>query len=229
MGCNRYLGAELVLEKRGGMRIKKMAAWALGLLCVGAHAERLDVSALLTMPTGDFGSSNDGLAQPGIGLGGGYWRDYDSTMSYGVEGFFLFNPFDTETAEREFEQIASSASVSGAHYINVPLLGALSVKLPLQNGRILNVFAGAGMDFLFMTDFEAAVDGEEILITFSADPAMAYSFGGLLEGRRYYLGFRYMHLGKHDLIVKGTFDGETSNSRAEQEVSLMAFSAGWKF
>lgn len=211
--------------------MKKSFFVSLGVLVSSLFAQP-EISAILSMPVGNFAQSgnNGGDAQFGGGLGISGLYSVNQTFKVGADVFALFNALNQQDAANSLVQEgATSASISGGNYFNFPILANVEVGFPVNENVTLSLAGGIGIDFLSVTDADVIVNGNAGKITFSCTPGLAFSGGLKLNFQNLFLAVKYIGLGDHTISADLSSSNGNSTSSSNQSVALVSFLGGYDF
>jgi hypothetical protein len=137
-----------------------------------------------------------------------------------------------ETFEELFSTLGINVSdITYSKYINIPVRVGLYYSVLTSDRVSLFLDAGAGANFLKVTDMTLGGPGIDYTFYYDLSKNLAYQFGGgLFINDTYSIGLHYTGTGEH--TVSGTMDDDGTESSIEDlaiKVSLLSLSFGIKF
>ena len=195
-----------------------------------------EIIGVFSLPVGDFarkdgGAATFGWAQNGFGFGlHGIYR-INSTIGAGVEGFLLYNALDHQATDDLFKSATSIPVISsGGNYFNFPVMGTLSLFFPHPNQVGGSLYGGLGVDFIKITEMNLRDSRTTTRrINFDTDPAFAFSWGGKMDFKRYFIGLGFMDLGRHTITSTVTGSDGADTSSSTHTFQIVSFLVGADF
>jgi len=189
-----------------------------------------EILAGLSIPTGDFGSTNmqggkPGYATMGFSIGWGYHGELAKGFEGGFIQMFSYNSID----ETEYMKLfPSGTSVDAGGWYHLWTMGGLGFAVPLEtSGRF---HAGGLLGFLMGFSPSITATYGSFTASQSTSAAQAISYGAYVGFRvtRVAIDLHYM-VGEPEYSISATSDSYTVSGKVKQPTALFQFTIGLIF
>lgn len=210
---------------------------------VNGFAQNFSIHGGVGMPIGDFADDNGFLEDNGDGggaaIGFNIGAKYTHPLSENGVGLFVgldicYNGLASDVKD-ELDDWIGDADVTYSKYINVPISAGVSYKSQSSGNIAFIGNAGLAINFMKVTDLEAAVDDldETISIGFDLANSIGFKFGGgVLLNDKTSIEITYFALGEHDLsgsVNPEEYEDYVGEIEKDQKVDLVTITIGFSF
>jgi len=242
-------------------KILLLALILVGLNMFANSQEKFEIHAGTSIPTGSFADNiyenyvfaGSGCATTGLNAGVKYLHQLSNMKGLSITlGIDLLQNGLTQDFKDQFQATIDNSinnsdnhgmkiKVKYSNYINIPVLGGIHYKLPLNNKLALYAEAGLGVNFSSITDLVMSSyfvgsfqqgQPQTAKITFTPLTRFATQIGGGILINNFSIGLHYNQLGSYDFrgnSVSGSGSSNEISSEKELTISTYSLTAGFIF